>query len=524
MLIHLDSRSLLLRTSRPQMVSDLLPGLTREVDYQGHNLAVAHRMDTTWVMRNLGIEAPSPILHYYDWPKLRGEFSPMVHQMATAEFCTLHRKGFVLNQMGTGKTASAIWAADYLIREGYIKKVLVITPLSTVELVWAREIVSVTPHNSRVVLTGTKVNRLKKLDGGARFDIINYDGVEVIADALVQAKYDLVIVDEASAYTNGRTTRYKVLKALLAHNPMLWLLTGTPCAQAPTQAFALAQLVNPKLVPKSFTQWRQETMVKVSDYKWVPRHDAAAKVYAALQPAILVRKEDCIDLPPLTTIYSQCELSDEQTKALKLMLNKGKSELRAGEVTAVNAADRMNKLRQIMCGSVKDMELGDDAYQELDYNPRFSVLLENIERAEGKVIIIVPFKGILRSLTARLNKHFENDGKHFGMLNGDVTDRVSVVDDFKDNPDCMGLICHPKVMSHGLTLTEADVMIFYAPIDSAEQYLQVVERINRPGQKRRMTVIRMCAHHIEQRRYENLDANADQQASVFDLFIEAVND
>ena len=70
---------------------------------------------------------PSPITRDYDWP---GLYRPFKHQRTTAEFLSVHKRAFCFNEAGTGKTSSVIWAADYLMKQGLVKRVLVICPLS----------------------------------------------------------------------------------------------------------------------------------------------------------------------------------------------------------------------------------------------------------------------------------------------------------------------------------------------------------------------------------------------------------
>jgi hypothetical protein len=48
----------------------------------------------------------------------------------------------------------------------------------------------------------------------------------------------------------------------------------------------------------------------------------------------------------------------------------------------------------------------------------FEVLLEAIGEASAKVIVVVPFKGIMRALQRELEEHYT-----VGMLNGDVSAR-----------------------------------------------------------------------------------------------------
>ena len=99
-----------------------------------------------------------------------------------------------------------------------------------------------------------------------------------------------------------------------------------------------------------------------------------------------------------------------------------------------------------------------------------------------------------------------------------ITKRNEIIRQFKESPDPHVLLCHPKVMSHGLTLTEADTMIFYAPIYSNDQYMQVRERLNRPGQTRHMTMVRIAANALEWSIYKALDERTVTQETILELY------
>jgi SNF2 family DNA or RNA helicase len=119
-----------------------------------------------------------------------------------------------------------------------------------------------------------------------------------------------------------------------------------------------------------------------------------------------------------------------------------------------------------------------------------------------------------------LQKELEDAGLTVGMLNGDVSPnaRNMIINEFKTEADPQVLLCHPKVMSHGLNLTEADTLIFYAPIFSNDEYQQVMERFNRAGQKRKMTIIRMAAHPLEWEIFKLLDNRQSTQNSILNLY------
>lgn len=521
MIVHPPTKSILLR-AKPEtfaMLRDIFPSHSRPIDYEGHNIALPLTLDVTRVLRNIGVKAPSPTRYLYNWPRPARFDKVFDHQYETVDFLTMHPRCFVLNEMGTSKTASSLWAADYLMHLGRVQRVLIVGKLSTLTTTWLNEIFDVCMHRTAVVLHGTAEKRRTLLAQPVDFYIVNHDGIKVLeAELLKRMDIDLVIVDEAATFRNADTVLYKTLTRV-AKGRKLWLMTGTPCPSAPTDAWALARLVDPSRVPQYFNAFKRQVMNQVSTYKWAAKPGANEIAYAAMQPAIRFRKADCLTLPPMTTISKSCDLSADQAKAYHTMKTHMVLESDAGTVTAVNAADRINKLRQILAGAYRQE---DGSYTVIDHTPRLSVLLESIEEASAKVLVIVPFKGITQVLRDEIQAWHDQrgDGRRVEVVNGDVSkgQRDRIFQDFRDDDGLTELVCHPKVMAHGLTLTQADVIVFYAPIYSTEEYLQVMERINRPGQTRKMTAVRIAANKLELEIYGMLDSRAATQESILQLY------
>jgi superfamily II DNA or RNA helicase len=86
---------------------------------------------------------------------------------------TLHNRAFCFNEQGTGKTASVIWAADYLIKRGEIKRVLVLCPLSIMKSAWQQDLFTFAMHRSCGVAHGDAKTRKKVVVAGADFVIVN---------------------------------------------------------------------------------------------------------------------------------------------------------------------------------------------------------------------------------------------------------------------------------------------------------------------------------------------------------------
>jgi len=170
---------------------------------------------------------PSPIKRDYNWP---GLYQPFAHQRTTAEFLSINQRAFCFNEAGTGKTSSVIWAIDYLMTQKEIKRVLIICPLSIMYSAWQGDVFNTAMHRTVGVAHGTASKREKIISGEYEIVIINYDGVGVVREAIEQAKFDLIVVDECNAYKSPSTARWKTLAKLLRPETRLWMMTGTPAS------------------------------------------------------------------------------------------------------------------------------------------------------------------------------------------------------------------------------------------------------------------------------------------------------
>jgi SNF2 family DNA or RNA helicase len=515
MLVVERAKTLALKLNHPNRVLDSIP-TAKPVEVRGIPLVLApHRLDEVKVLNNLGIKAPSPILHYYDWP---GQHTPYDHQKQTAAFLTLNQRGLVLNEIGTGKTQSSLWAADYLIKTGHVKKVLILSPLSTLERVWGDALFKEFTHRKFVVLHGTAKKRMDLLKQNVQFYIINHDGFPIIAEQAV-GMFDLVIVDEAAVLRNPSTRRFKLFRKWIDMNPAtrLWLMTGTPTPNDPTDAWALAKLVGSPNCTKTYTSFREQVMMKIGQWKFIPRPESVDIVKHILQPAVRYTRDECFDLPDTVMQTRQVDLTPEQSLHYKKMLKHFVSEATEGTITAVNEAVKIQKLVQIACG----VAYGDDGQCiELDCSPRVNLVKEVIEEAGEKVIVFVPLTGTLHMLEKELAKHWS-----VGVVNGEVSShkRNQIFHDFQHSRDPHVLVAHPGTMAHGLTLTSASTIIWYGPINSNEQYVQANGRIERIGKKHVSNVIHIEATELEYRMYERLKNKQKLQGLLLDLIQQETN-
>ena len=508
----IDNKALLLRLRDPDKVVNAIPKSKAVGDNQ---VVVNWGLEEARSLNQLGIKSPSPIEAKYTWT---GRYKPFDHQVSTASFLTLHQKGFCFNEQGTGKTASAIWASDFLMKQGVINRVLVVCPLSIMDSAWRDDLFTFATHRTVSVAHGSADKRKKIVQEGSDYVVINYDGVGIVLDELKKGGFDLIIVDEATHYKNAQTRRWKLLRQLVHDDTWLWMMTGTPAAQNPTDAYGLAKLVNPYKVPRFFGAFKDMVMFKVSQFTWKIRADATDIVYRVLQPAIRFTKEECLDLPPMIYTKRQVELTAQQKKYYKELKTKLVLDITGEQITAVNAAVTLNKLLQISAGAIYTDE-GD--VLEFDINNRYKVLREVIDESSQKVLVFVPFKHAIDILTDKLR----SEGITTEVIRGDVPahNRTYIFKQFQEDDNPQVLVIQPQAAAHGVTLTRANTVVWWGPTSSLETYDQANARVHRSGQTHKCTVVQLQGSDAEKHVYRLLDRKINVHTKFIELYKEVLD-
>lgn len=461
-------------------------------------------------LRETDNSIPSPMLRDYKWPGLH---TPFEHQKVTASFLSLRRRAFCFNEAGTGKTSSVIWAADYLMNLGIIKRVLVICPLSIMYSAWQAEVFTAAMHRSVAVAYGSRDKRKKVIESDYEFVIVNFDGVAVVEKEIQDARFDLIVVDEANAYKSVSTQRWRVLARSMSATTRLWMLTGTPASQSPEDAYGLAKMVSPWRVPKYKTAWRDKVMYSISRFKWIPKPSAKQDVFSALQPAIRYSKKQCLDLPDLVYQTREVPLTVQVATYYKRLKSQMVIEAAGEQITAVNAAANLSKLLQISGGAVYT-----DKHDivEFDIKPRLTALKETLDETLNKVVVFVPYLHTIAVIT----KFLSNEGLTYSVIKGDVSarERTNITRQFQTEENPRILVIQPQSASHGITLTAADTIIFWSPVMSVETYLQCIGRIERIGQKNKMTVVHLQGSDVENKMYRMLQGKVDSHLKLVDLY------
>lgn len=435
--------------------------------------------------------------------------------MVPSTFLLLRRNGCIFATGNTGKTLSALWAADYLMRERAVQKAVIVCTKSTMSSVWLDEIrQNFLSRRKAVVLSGTRERRLKLLNEDADFYIVNHDGLKVIADALAKrTDINLWIYDEAGEIRNPQSQRHKVFAKLVKPTDWMWLLTGTPCPKDPTDVWGLAKLLGSKKIPQYFTAFRNQLMTQITQYKWIPKPGAFEMAYEALTPSIRFKKSDCLDLPPVTYTTLMAEMTKEQRDAYEAMRRELVAEVKGVQVTAAHAATKLIKLLQISLGIIID-EFGEG--YSIDCADRLNTCSELVDETDNNVIIFVPFTKALDMVA----KHLRDKGNHVEIVDGRTSDteRKRIFGEFQNAPGKRILVAHPKTAAHGLTLTRADLTIWYGPITDLGVFEQANNRMDRPGQKNHMTIACIASNPLELELYSALKTKQQMQNTILAMF------
>lgn len=511
-MIHVNHNHKALVAPFRQDLVNLFPDAKQFVLHGQQLLVMHHGLDQTRLLRNMGFEVPSPILSQYDW--CGG--TPYNAQRLTAAMLSTNPRGYCLNGMGTGKTKAALWAWDFLNKQGLAGKLLVVAPLSTLNFTWAAEVFRTMPERTVAILHGTREKRLKLLASDADIYVINHDGVTGLLKELVaETKFDTLIIDEVATFRNGTAVRTKAVRVLAKSMSWVWGMTGTPTPRSPTDAWAQASIITPATAPKYFKIFRDEVMVKITQFQWFPKPDALDKVHALLQPSVRFALDDIVELPEGVELPVDIELGAKQKLVYGAMKKSAYAAIQNKEITAMNAGAVLSKLLQISCGWVYTRE---KKIVPLDNDNRLIRLIEDLDAVENKAIVFVPYLHALAGVADRLAL----EKIDHAVISGNTPpgERSRIFATFQNTEKIRVLVAHPKVMSHGLTLTAADTIIWFSPMPDLEIFEQANARIRRIGQKHKQLVLMYQATDAERRMYAKLRNKQRVQTMLLDMFKE----
>jgi SNF2 family DNA or RNA helicase len=224
-----------------------------------------------------------------------------------------------------------------------------------------------------------------------------------------------------------------------------------------------------------------------------------------------VLKEDCLDLPPKNFVKRHITLTSDQKKIYEQMKKHAIAMLNKKVTTTVTVLTQLMRLHQITCGYVT---ADDGTVQGVESN-RLKELMSILEEVEGKVIIWANYQFSVSDIMKEIGKVYGEDSyvHYYGLTPQE--DRQDYIRKFQNDPKCRFIIGTPQTGGYGITLTQANTVIYYSNGYDLEKRLQSEDRAHRIGQKKNVTYIDIIAEDtIDEKIVEALRSKIDIASQV----------
>ena len=469
--------------------------------------------------------------------KYNFKLKPFDHQLDALRN-GVHRKEYgYFMEMGTGKSKVLIDNLGMLFLDGQINFALVLAPKGVYRNWVAKEIpehmADDIPH--RVIRWVASANKkqteemrsVKDNFAGLTIFVMNVESFSTKKGqtagewmARTFGNYGLIAIDESTTIKNHKAKRTKALLKIASQFKYRRLLTGSPITKSPLDIYSQTEFLRPGLMGhESFYTFQGR-------YAVLQRRSMGAKSFQQIvgyknldeltekidQFSFRVLKKDCLDLPEKVYTARYVTLTDEQYKMYTQLQQVAMLMFEDGELVSAPAViTQMLRIQQVMSGHIKT----DDG--EMKYFPsrRMDALKEIMDEHDGKAIIWSRFRYDIIKITEMLNKEY-GEGSAAAYY-GDTTDdeRNQIVQDFHNGSKLRFFVGNPATAGYGLTLTEADLVIYYANDFNLETRIQSEDRAHRIGQKNNVTYIDLISEGtIDEKIVEALRNKIDIGARV----------
>lgn len=399
-----------------------------------------------------------------------------------------HPYSGLLMDPGLGKTGCVYAAFSLLRKYGHVKRLLVVAPLNPCYLVWPAENEKWHFGFHVEVLHGSK--KEKKLVSDADVLVINYDGMRWLCEQVRNGKLSLkdtwLVLDESTKVKHTRTQRFKLLKNLLPLVKRRTILTGTPAPNGLIDLFGQLYCVDLGLrLGRFITHFRNRWFYPsgYGGYTWVPQEGAEADIRRTIADVCLRFDDRELKLPRYLPNTIPVELPPKARALYDELERDFISMLSSGVVLATNAAVLTSKLRQVANGGVIDH---DKTVHHL-HTAKADAVGDLVEELSGNPLIVAYEFVHDRD---RLLEKFGDDTPWIGggMNRKDV---IRIFSKFNDGESPV-LLCQTETVSHGLNLQErCHTICWHSLTWNLESYIQLIKRVHRSGQAKRVTV-----HHV----------------------------
>ena len=444
--------------------------------------------------------------------KYKFKLKPYAHQLTALEKSWNRDTFAYFMEMGTGKTKVLIDNLSMLYDKGKVDGALIVAPKGVIGTWYNQELPAHLPdHIENVtVLWQSNINKKqqKKLDRlfetgqDLHILIMNVEafstpkGLNFAKQFLVSHK-SLMAIDESTTIKNPKAKRTKNILSLSGLTNYRRVMTGSPVTKNPLDLYTQCQFLDiHHLGHDSYYSFRNRYALMKSanisgrSINLVVGYQNLGELSDKLKPfSYRVLKEDCLDLPDKTYIKREIQLTDEQKKLYKQMRQEALATLNGKTVTTMTALTQLMRLLQITCGH---FSADDGTIQEVKNN-RLAELLDVLDEVEGKAIIWAHYQHDVKNIFKLIEEKYGPGSvvHYYGKTLPEQRDYA--IKNFKDNDKVRFFVGTPQTGGYGITLVQANTVIYYSNGYDLEKRMQSEDRAHRIGQKKKVTYVDIIA-------------------------------
>ncbi len=432
----------------------------------------------------------------------------------------------LLMEMGTGKSLCGLAVAGILMRFSLIDRCLIVCPLSIMG-VWEEELAKFADFPYSVtLLKGPMTKKKEQLADLPKSDlqivVCNYESMWRLEPELAHFHAGLIIADEAHRLKDGTSRQSKAMHRLGDRADYRLLLTGTAITNKELDIFSEYRFAAPQVFGKSFYSFRGRYFYMGGYGGYVPifRKQMGDEFLAKLHSiAYRVRKDECLDLPPITEEVRTIDLEPKAMKLYAEIAEDSYAQLKDSEVTTFNVLTQILRLSQITGGHLTDDEKDLHAVSTAKLDA-LSDIIDTMQEENRKLVIMARFVPELNDIEALLQK--KKIG--YAVVRGGVKNRAEEVRRFQNDADCTVFLGQIQAAGMGLTLTAASTMVFYSLDYNIANFDQAKARIHRVSQTENCHYIYLCCRNtIDNKVLRSLRNKIDLAKALVDDYRNGAN-
>ena len=447
------------------------------------------------------------------------KLKPYKHQLTALKKSWNKETYAYFMEMGTGKTKVLIDNMSMLYDKGKIDGALIIAPKGVVKTWYEQELPTHLPSHIENVtilwqshITKTQQEKLESLfeiETALHILIMNVEALSTekgvkFATKFLNSHKVLMAVDESTTIKNPTAKRTKNIINLGKFAKYKRILTGSPVTKNPLDLYTQCEFLDPYLLDfGSYYAFRNRyaemtTMnVRGRSIQVVKEFRHLDELSESLQPfSYRVLKEDCLDLPPKNFMKRYVSLTPDQKKIYEQMKKHALAILNGKVTSTMTVLTQLMRLHQITCGHFT----ADDGTTQAVESNRLNELMAILDETEGKAIIWANYQLSVGEIIQRIIKEYGKDSyvHYYGLTSQE--ERQDNIRKFQNNPNCRFLIGTPQTGGYGITLTQANTVIYYSNGYDLEKRLQSEDRAHRIGQKKAVTYVDLiCEETVDEK-------------------------